>query len=140
MPASSARYYRLNKLSLVDPVMNLVEQARRLSDNWSPRVVGQINDQYVKVAKVKGELAWHKHDREDEMFLILAGRLRIEYGDRPSVDLEPGDMHIVPRGVMHNPTCDSECLLALIEPMSTQHTGDTMTEKTVSVSDQLADF
>jgi len=140
MPASSARYYRLNKLSLVDPVMNLMEQARRLSDYWSPRVVGQINDQYVKVAKVKGELAWHKHDREDEMFLILAGRLRIEYGDRPSVDLEPGDMHIVPRGVMHNPTCDSECLLALIEPMSTQHTGDTMTEKTVSVSDQLADF
>jgi len=120
--------------------MNLMEQARCLSDYWSPRVVGQINDQYVKVAKVKGELAWHKHDREDEMFLILAGRLRIEYGDRPSVDLEPGDMHIVPRGVMHNPTCDSECLLALIEPMSTQHTGDTMTEKTVSVSDQLADF
>jgi len=120
--------------------MNLMEQARRLSDYWSPRVVGQINDQYVKVAKVKGELAWHKHDREDEMFLILAGRLRIEYGDRPSVDLEPGDMHIVPRGVMHNPSCDSECLLALIEPMSTQHTGDTMTEKTVSVSDQLADF
>lgn len=102
--------------------------------------MGQINDQYVKVAKVKGELAWHKHDLEDEMFFILEGRLRIEYEDRPSVDLAAGDMHIVPRGVMHNPSCDSECLLALVEPIATQHTGDITTEKTVSVSAQLADF
>ena len=81
---------------------NLLQAAKQLSDYWSPRVVGQINDQYVKVAKVKGELVWHKHDLEDEMFLILEGRLRIEYEDGHYVDLEQGDMHIVPRGTMHN--------------------------------------
>jgi len=119
---------------------NLLEAAKQLSDYWSPRVVGQINDQYVKVAKVKGELVWHKHDLEDEMFFILEGRLRIEYEDGHYVDLEQGDMHIVPRGTMHNPVCDAECLLALIEPAGTQHTGDEVTEKTVSVPRQLQGF
>lgn len=119
---------------------NLLQSARQLTDYWSPRVVGQINDQYVKVAKVKGEFVWHKHDLEDEMFLILEGRLRIEYEDGHYVDLEQGDMHIVPRGTMHNPVCDEECLLALIEPAGTQHTGDEVTEKTVSVSRQLHGF
>ena len=119
---------------------NLLQAAKQLSDYWSPRVVGQINDQYVKVAKVKGELVWHKHDLEDEMFLILEGCLRIEYEDGHHVDLEQGDMHIVPRGTMHNPVCHGECLLALIEPAGTQHTGDEVTEKTVSVSRQLQGF
>ena len=119
---------------------NLLEEARKLTKYWHPRVVGQVNDQYVKVAKVKGQLAWHKHDLEDEMFLILEGQLRIEYEGAPHVDLVTGDVHIVARGVMHNPTCDNECLLALIEPVATQHTGEIITAKTVSVSDQLAGF
>ena len=118
---------------------NLVEAARSLEDLWSPRVLGQVNDQYIKVAKVKGNLAWHRHDNEDELFLILQGSLTIEYEDEPAVVLHTGDMHIVPRGKMHNPVCEAECLLALIEPVTTQHTGDVVTDKTVPVSKQLGE-
>ena len=116
--------------------MNLLKEASGLTEYWSPRVVGQVNDQYIKVAKLKGELAWHKHDDEDEMFLILSGRLRIEYEDR-HVDLEVGDCHVVPRNTMHNPVCDEECLVALVETVTTQHTGDIVTEKTRSIAEQL---
>ncbi|WP_376695522.1 cupin domain-containing protein [Wenzhouxiangella sp. EGI_FJ10305] len=117
--------------------LNLRKEAEHLEDYWTPRVVARLNKQFVKVAKVKGELAWHKHDDEDEMFLVLAGSLRIEYEDRPHVDLAEGDCHVVPRGVMHNPVCEDECLIALFEPDSTEHTGDRVTEKTVPIEQQL---
>lgn len=107
-----------------------------LDDHWSPRVVGQVNDQLIKVAKVKGELVWHKHDDEDEMFLIVSGHLKIEYADH-TVDLGPGDLHVVPRGVMHNPVADEECRIVLIEPASTRHTGDEITSRTKSLKDQM---
>ena len=119
--------------------MNLKKRAASLQDLWSPEVVGQVNDQFVKVAKVQGELAWHQHRDEDEMFLVLEGTLRIEYEDRV-VDLEEGDFHIVPKGTLHNPTCESECLIALIETTTTQHTGDLETEKTRSIEDQVRKF
>jgi mannose-6-phosphate isomerase-like protein (cupin superfamily) len=108
-----------------------------LTEYWSPKVVGQVNDQYIKVAKVKGDLAWHKHDAEDEMFLVLEGTLSIEFEDRTIV-LNRGDFHVVPRGVMHNPSCKDECLLALIETVTTKHTGDVVTKKTRSIKSQLA--
>ena len=117
--------------------MNLQEIALGLSSYWHPKVVGQVNDQYVKVAKVKGELAWHKHDNEDELFMVLSGCLTIEYKDRPAVNLQPGDFHVVPRNTLHNPVCDEECLIVLIEPETTQHTGDNITHKTVSIEQQL---
>lgn len=117
--------------------MNLLEQASSLSEHWSPKVLGQVNDQYIKVAKVQGQFEWHKHDAEDEMFLVLNGILFIDYSDR-CVELRPGDFHVVPRGVMHNPRCEEECLIALIETVTTQHTGDLQTEKTRSIEDQLA--
>ncbi len=107
-----------------------------LDDFWSPRVVGQVNDQLIKVAKLQGELVWHKHDDEDEMFLIVAGSLRIEYEDHV-VDLKAGDLHVVPKGVMHNPVADEECRIVLIEPASTKHTGDENTPRTKSLADQL---
>ena len=116
--------------------LNLKQEAAALQDYWSPRILGQVNDQYVKVAKLKGDLAWHKHDKEDEMFLVLEGNLRIEYEDRV-VKLGAGDFHVVPRGAMHNPMCDEECLIALIETVTTNHTGDTQTAKTKSIDDQL---
>jgi len=115
---------------------NLRQEAARLDDYWSPRIVGQVNDQYVKVARLKGDLTWHKHDDEDELFLVLEGSLRIEYEDH-AVDLEEGDFHVVPRGVLHNPVCDRECLVALIETVTTQHTGDRMTARTRSIEEQL---
>ena len=116
--------------------MNLKKRAASVTGLWSPEVVGRVNDQFVKVAKVKGELAWHKHDAEDEMFLVLEGALRIEYEDRV-VNLGEGDFHIVPKGTMHNPTCEAECLIALIETTTTEHTGDVKTEKTKSIEAQI---
>ncbi|MEE4161341.1 MAG: cupin domain-containing protein [Woeseiaceae bacterium] len=115
---------------------NLRQEAARLDDYWSPRIVGRVNDQYVKVARLKGDLTWHKHDDEDELFLVLEGSLRIEYEDH-AVDLQDGDFHVVPRGVLHNPVCDRECLIALIETVTTQHTGDRMTARTRSIEEQL---
>ena len=107
-----------------------------LDDFWSPRVVGQVNDQLIKVAKLKGEFVWHKHDDEDEMFLIVSGSLKIEYADR-TVALKAGDLHVVPRGVMHNPIADEECRIVLIEPASTKHTGDVISDRTRSLKEQM---
>lgn len=118
-------------------VSHLPSAAAALADTWSPRVLAQVNDQYLKVARVQGELAWHAHADEDELFLVLDGHLRIEYQDRPHVSLGPGDAHVVPRGVMHNPVAGQPCLLALIEPVSTRHTGDAVTPRTRSLAEQL---
>jgi len=107
-----------------------------LDDLWSPRVVGQVNDQLVKVAKVLGEFVWHKHDDEDEMFLIASGSLRIDYEDH-TVELKKGDLHIVPRNTMHRPVADQECRIVLIEPASTKHTGDVVSDLTKSLDQQI---
>ncbi|WP_299397152.1 cupin domain-containing protein [Pelagibius sp.] len=122
----------------MNPVVNLKAQLDGVEDLWSPRVVGRVNDQFVKVAKVKGALAWHKHDAEDELFLVLKGRLVIQYEDG-AVTLEEGDMHIVPKGRMHNPVAAEECWIALVETVTTRHTGDVVTEKTKPVDRQIAD-
>ena len=118
-------------------VKNFVQELESVTDHWSPRIVGQINDQYVKVAKLKGELCWHKHDDEDEMFYIVKGDLLIQYENEPDVRLYEGDFHIVPKGVMHNPVAEEECWIVLIETVTTQHTGDVVMEKTKAVEDQL---
>ena len=118
------------------PIVNFARELERVTDYWSPRIVGRVNDQYVKVAKLKGELVWHKHDAEDELFYIVKGRLVIQYKDG-AVTLNQGDFHIVPKGVMHNPVAEEECWIALIEPVTTAHTGDVVTERTKSVEEQL---
>jgi mannose-6-phosphate isomerase-like protein (cupin superfamily) len=98
--------------------------------------VGEVDDAYIKVAKVHGSLTWHSHENEDEMFLVLKGRLRIELEDG-AVDLNEGQMFVVPKGVRHNPVADEECQLLLIERKSTLHTGGVKTEMTRSIADQL---
>ena len=118
------------------PIVNFASELERMTDYWSPRIVGRVNDQYVKVAKLKGELVWHKHDAEDELFYIVKGRLVIQYEDG-AVTLNEGDFHIVPKGVLHNPVADEECWIALIETVTTAHTGDAITERTKSVAEQL---
>jgi mannose-6-phosphate isomerase-like protein (cupin superfamily) len=110
--------------------------AASLTELWSPRVVAEVDDVYVKVAKVQGSLAWHAHADEDELFLVLKGALRIEMEDRV-VDLAEGDMFVVPKGVRHNPVADEECHLMLIERKSTLHTGDIVTGRTRSIAEQL---
>ena len=118
-----------------DPVSPLA-LARKLTEFWSPRVIAELDDSYVKVARLKGSLAWHAHDNEDELFLILDGTLRMEYEDH-HVILNTGDIHVVPRGVRHNPVADEECLVMLVEKKMTRHTGSVRTEKTRDIEDQL---
>lgn len=110
--------------------------AMSLTEWWSPRVIGEVDDAFVKVAKVKGSLTWHAHDDEDELFFILKGRLRIEMQDG-NVELGEGDMFVVPKGVRHNPVADEECHVMLIERKTTLHTGSEVTEKTRSINEQL---
>ncbi|MDQ0016828.1 mannose-6-phosphate isomerase-like protein (cupin superfamily) [Variovorax boronicumulans] len=110
--------------------------AASLTEFWSPRVVAEVDDAYIKVAKVQGSLAWHSHDEEDELFLVLKGHLRIEM-EAGAVELGEGEMFVVPKGVRHNPVADEECHLMLIERKTTLHTGSTVTEKTRSLADQL---
>jgi len=112
------------------------EIATSLTELWSPRVVAEVDESYVKVAKVHGSLAWHSHENEDELFLILKGHLRIEL-EGGAVELAEGEMFVVPKGVRHNPVAEQECLLMLIERKSTLHTGNVVTEKTRSIAEQL---
>ncbi len=110
--------------------------AASLAELWSPRVVGEVDDAYIKVAKVHGALAWHSHDEEDELFFVLKGQLRIEMEQR-TVVLGEGEMFVVPKGVRHNPVADDACHLMLIERKSTLHTGTLNTAKTRSLAEQL---
>jgi len=110
--------------------------AAALTEHWSPRVVAELDDSYVKVAKVQGSLAWHSHDDEDELFYILKGSLRIEMEDR-TVVLGEGEAFVVPKGVRHNPVAEHECHVMLIERKTTLHTGAEVTDRTRSVAEQL---
>ena len=110
--------------------------AAALPELWSPRVVAELDDSYVKVARVHGTLAWHSHDAEDELFYLLKGRFRIDM-EAATVELGEGELFVVPRGVRHNPVATEECLLMLIERKSTLHTGSEVTPKTRSLAEQL---
>lgn len=118
------------------PAVSPKQVAASLTELWSPRIVGEVDDAYIKVAKVHGSLAWHSHENEDELFLILKGRLRIEM-ESAVVELNEGEMFIVPKRVRHNPVAEQECHLMLIERKSTLHTGDVATSKTRSLAEQL---
>jgi mannose-6-phosphate isomerase-like protein (cupin superfamily) len=115
----------------------LLEACAALTEHWSPKVVGRVNDAYVKVAKLLGEFVWHRHEHEDEMFLVLKGTLEIRYEDA-SVTLQAGEFAIVPKGVLHQPVAREECLIALIEPVATLHTGTTVSPLTKTIAQQLA--
>lgn len=117
-------------------VISPAQVAASLTELWSPRVVAELDDSYVKVAKVHGSLAWHSHDDEDELFFILKGSLTIEMEGR-TVVLNEGESFVVPKGVRHNPIAENECHLMLIERKSTLHTGSETTDKTRSLADQL---
>lgn len=112
------------------------EIAATLTELWSPRVIAEVDDAYIKVARVHGTLAWHSHADEDELFMVLKGRLAIEMEDR-TVELSAGELFVVPKGVRHNPIASEECHILLIERKSTRHTGDVVTDKTRSLDEQL---
>jgi mannose-6-phosphate isomerase-like protein (cupin superfamily) len=120
----------------IDPVTVRAE-LDLVTEHWSPRVIGRVNDQYVKVAKLLGEFVWHAHDAEDELFLVVDGDLVIQLeGDR-EVRLGAGEFFVVPRGVRHNPIAAEEVSIVLIESVTTAHTGDVETERTVPIERQV---
>ncbi|MBN9669335.1 cupin domain-containing protein [Roseibium aggregatum] len=119
-------------------ISNIDREFAQIADYWSPRVVADVNDQSVKLAKVKGEFVWHDHKDEDELFFVIKGSLTIRYRDRDDVVLKAGDMHVVPKGIEHNPLAEEECWLMLFEPAETKHTGDVVDQVTKSGAEQRA--
>ena len=116
--------------------INLAEKLNQFHDYWNPKVVGELNGQQVKLAKIKGEFVWHHHENEDELFLVLQGRMKLEFRDRV-VELTEGECLIVPRGVEHKPAADEETHLLVFEPASTLNTGNVRSDRTVDELERI---
>jgi len=116
--------------------VNLKEKLALFNEQWSPKIVGELNGQYVKLVKFQGPFVWHHHDDEDEMFMVVKGRFRMEYEDR-SEWIEEGEFIIVPRGVEHKPVADEEAHVLLFEPASTLNTGNVENERTVAQLERI---
>ena len=110
-------------------IMNLRKKFELFRDLWSPKVVGEINDYQVKLAKIEGEFVWHQHDHTDEFFLVVEGSMRIEY-ENHNVSLDEGEIHIVPKGIRHRTVADKECWIVIIEPRDVVNTGDVDSDMT----------
>ncbi len=123
------------KSTLIEKV-NLAEKFGRFQDLWSPKIAGELNDSYVKLVKLKGEFVWHKHEAEDELFLVVRGRLTIRLRDG-EVNLEEGEFVVIPRGVEHLPVADEEAHVVLLEPKTTLNTGDVVSERTVAELERI---
>ncbi len=116
--------------------VNLAEAFASFSDLWSPKIAGEVNGMHVKLVKLAGEFVWHHHESEDELFLVVRGRLTMRFRDR-EIQLEPGEFLVVPRGVEHQPVAEPECEVMLIEPKGTLNTGNVRNERTVDEPDRL---
>jgi mannose-6-phosphate isomerase-like protein (cupin superfamily) len=116
--------------------INLLEKFGLFSEYWSPKIVGELNGQQVKLVKFKGEFVFHKHDNEDELFMVIKGKFRMEYRDK-TVDVDEGEIIIVPRGVEHTPVADEEVWVLLFEPASTLNTGNVINEKTKTLLETI---
>ena len=116
--------------------VNLAEKLELFDEHWSPRIVGELNGQHIKLVKLEGEFVWHHHEEEDELFLVLAGELEMRLRDR-AVSLGPGELFIVPRGVEHLPCAERECHVLLMEPASTLNTGNVRGERTVDSPERI---
>ncbi len=113
--------------------INLAQKLSQINDHWHPRIAAELNGQHVKLVKFQGPFTWHHHENEDELFMVVKGRFRMEYRNddgEQSVGIEEGEMIIVPRGVEHRPVADEECEVLLFEPVSTLNTGNTENELT----------
>jgi mannose-6-phosphate isomerase-like protein (cupin superfamily) len=116
--------------------VNITKKLAEFSDTWSPKILGEINDSYVKAVKLEGEFFWHHHDHEDEMFLVVKGLLRMKFRDREE-RVGPGEFIIVPHGVEHLPVAEEETHILLFEPKTTLNTGNVTNERTVAELDRL---
>ena len=117
-------------------VINIQEKFKLFTDLWSPKRIGELNGQQILLAKIKGEFVFHKHDDEDELFLVMKGQLELVLEDR-TVVLNKGEFFIVPRGVFHKPIAKEETHLLLFEPLSTKHTGDVLADITLETYEEI---
>ena len=113
-------------------IINLADKFNLFQEPWHPKIVGEINDSYVKLARLKGEFVWHHHDNKDELFLVIKGTLVIKLRDQ-ELTIHEGEFVIIPKGVEHLPVAEEEVQVLLLEPKSTLNTGDVQNEKTVDV-------
>jgi mannose-6-phosphate isomerase-like protein (cupin superfamily) len=109
--------------------INLQEKLTKFSEQWLPKIIAQMNDYHIKLAKVEGEFDWHNHPETDELFLVIKGRLEIRFRDGV-ISLNEGEMYVVPKGVEHKPVAETECHILLIEPVGTVNTGDVVNDRT----------
>ena len=116
--------------------VNIAEKLSQFSDYYNPRIIGELNSQHVKATKLKGEFIWHHHDHEDELFLVIHGTLKMEFRDK-TVEINPGEFIIVPRGVEHKPVAENEVHILLFEPATTLNTGNLENERTRKVLEKL---
>ena len=116
--------------------VNLGEKFSRINEYWKPKIAGEVNDAYVKLVKFQGEFLWHHHEQEDELFLVVAGQLRMQLREGDLL-LNPGEFVIIPRGVEHRPVAEQECQVVLLEPKSTLNTGNVTNERTVPVLERI---
>jgi mannose-6-phosphate isomerase-like protein (cupin superfamily) len=133
------RFATLNSDRLNDNKMekvNLKQKFQMFTEHWSPKIVGELNGQHVKLAKLKGEFVWHKHDHEDELFFVVNGNFKMEYRDS-TVVVNENEFLIVPKGVEHRPVADQEVWVMLFEPATTLNTGGTENELTMHLLDRI---
>ena len=116
--------------------VNIQDKLGQFSDFWNPRIVAKLNNHQVKLAKLKGEFVWHKHDNEDEMFYVITGQLIIEFRDKKVV-LNPGEFIVVPKGIEHKPIAENEVEVMLLEPASTLNTGNVIESRTRNTLEEI---
>lgn len=116
--------------------INIIDKLNTFSEHWSPRIIGDINESYVKLAKLKGEFVWHMHENEDEMFMVIKGKMVIKLRTEDII-LNEGELFIIPRGVEHMPVAEDEVQVMLIEPKTTLNTGNVRNERTVEILEKI---
>jgi quercetin dioxygenase-like cupin family protein len=119
------------------PKINLQQKFQLFQEHWSPKTIGELNGQAVKIAKVKDEFVWHDHANEDELFMVIKGSLKIYMEEKEDILLNEGEIYIVPKGIKHKPVADEECWILLFEPLQTKHTGETESELTQNKSEWI---
>ena len=117
-------------------VVNISEKFKLFNEHWTPKKIGELNGQQVLLAKLKGEFIWHSHEHEDELFMIIKGSLKIEFRDK-TIELNEGEMYIIPKGVEHKPIAEKEVHVLLFEPLAIKHTGNITNKLTVNTFESL---
>ena len=138
LDTNEASAYALSDMPDIETIekVSLTEKLGSFQDYWSPKIVGELNDSFVKLVKLKGEFVWHHHDVEDELFLVIKGTLLMKLRDR-DIRVEEGEFIIIPHGVEHLPVAEDEVHVLLLEPKSTLNTGNVVNERTVAELDRI---